>query len=968
MISSDGPRRPAAPKTDASGRTATAKPAAKPAAKAPAPAAPAARGWLPKAAAAPAAKPATTKAADPAPARGWQNKPAAPAPAQGWQTKTAAPAAKPGDGFATAPARSRTPAPASAPAAPAAPRPPPAFDGSPDATALYKAMHGGLFGAGTDEAAVHQALDGKTPAQLDSIKKSYSDHFKRDLTSDLKSELGGGDLTRALAQLKGDPVAASAEKLHNALAGFGTAEAEVFATLEGKKPKELADLKQRFEQKYGSLDKALSRELGGDELVRARALLAGDSAGAEAAKLHHAVAGLGTDEQAILQTLEGKSPTERAAITASYQKQYGTSLKAELKGDLSGAKSQLAMALLEGDKSRAAAAKLADAMKGPGTHEQAIFQALEGTSAAERGALAASFQKLSGRELTADLKKELGGSDLKRAESLLANGKISDADELHLAMNGLGTDESKIKQTLSGRTKAEIDQLKSDYRAKYGSDLMADLKKELGGRDAHDVGTSLQGVPTSPEEALKRMNEARSFERGGWKNAASAFLLDGLTGKGKLLDGNIERANAFYAEAMKDGKLAPAESKRLAQLIGYTQDDVAIYRTAKDSAASGAATIATTAAAVGVAVAPAGAGTPLVVAALAGAGAGAGSRVLAKGLISGEGYSLGDAATDGAIGAVEGAASLLAAGAARKVVSGAMGSVIKAAETSTAARVAVSAANGAAQGAVSGGLNGAGNAAFTDGTWDGGLAEGLGTVAVAGAKGAVIGAVTSGTLGAVKGLIPPKVVYVTQSEVADEKLDLTKYRSDATTRTQVKEWLASDAKNYSGTAEQLQASNPALANIPREDLAALKAYTGDYYRDMNTALRGKTDLWGAKPGLPSGVKGAASALNQLPSHQGTVFRGANLDPSILDRYVEGKVIAEKAFMSTTVDQNVAKTFGNANTLFVINSVKNGRDVSMLSDYVAEKEVLFSPGTAFKVLSKDVDKLSGRTTIFLSEVP
>ncbi len=843
----------------------------------------------------------------------------------------------------------------------------PPYNAAPDASALYKAMKGGIFGAGTDEAAIFRTLEGKSPGQIGTIKKTYADHYKRDLVTDLNKELSGTDQTRARALLKGDASAAAAEQLYGAMKGMGTNESSLFGALQGKKPEDLKAIKQSFETNHGSLDHALSKELGGSDLIRARALLNSDAAGADAASLRKAMSGLGTDEQALFKTLEGKGPAARAAILASYKNQTGSELSTDLNKELTGPQRQQAQALLKGDAVGAAAARLKAAMKGMGTDESAIMATLEGKSGTERAAIAAEYKKVNGVELLSDLHKELRGEDLLRAKSLLTTGKVSDVEELRMAMTGMGTDEAKITQVLAGRTREEIAQLKTDYQAQFGSDLVKDLRGEVGGRDAFELKQNLAGIPTSPEQALKKMNEARAFERSGLANAASKFVMDGLNGKGKLLDGNIDRANTFYADAKKDGKLDAVESQRLGELIGYTQDDVSLYRESKDSAGNAVATVVTTTAAIGIAVATAGAGTPLVVAALAGAGGGATARVVTKGLIAGQGYSAGAAALDGAIGAADGVSSLIGGGAAQKVVSGAMGSVLKA-EGSVAARVAISAVDGATQGAVSGGINGASGSAFTDSTWDKGIVAGVGNVAKAGALGAAFGAATSGTIGGLKGLAPPKVVYVsTNSDVGGEKIDLSRYQSDVSTRAQSKEWLTENAYKYESKVRDLQAANPGIAKIPKEDLMALKAYTGDYYRKMNSALRGETALWKTQEGMASGVKGASSALNQLPSHQGTVFRGAHLDPAVLDKYVKGEVIAEKAFLSTTLDESVAKNFGNANTLFVINAVKNGRDVSFLSDYAAEKEVLFTPGTAFKVLSKDLDKTTGRTTVYLSEV-
>src|SRR5688572_23045815 len=67
-----------------------------------------------------------------------------------------------------------------------------------DAADLYKAMNGGLTGWGTDEEAIFKTLSNKSPAHIDEVKRQYQAHYKSDLVSDLKGDLGGNDLQRAM--------------------------------------------------------------------------------------------------------------------------------------------------------------------------------------------------------------------------------------------------------------------------------------------------------------------------------------------------------------------------------------------------------------------------------------------------------------------------------------------------------------------------------------------------------------------------------------------------------------------------------------------------------------------------------------------------------------------------------------------------------------------------------------------------
>jgi len=133
---------------------------------------------------------------------------------------------------------------------------------------------------------------------------------------------------------------------------------------------------------------------------------------------------------------------------------------------------------------------------------------------------------------------------------------------------------------------------------------------------------------------------------------------------------------------------------------------------------------------------------------------------------------------------------------------------------------------------------------------------------------------------------------------------------------------------------------------------------------MNATLRGKTPELLAKESPL--IKLAASACNRLRPFVGTVYRGVLLTKQQLDCYVAGEVITEKSFLSTTRNgQSWHLAPEHCNTLFVIQATKNGHDISTLSGFLDEQEVLFVPGIRFKVLSRETE-LSGKTVIYLSE--
>ena len=157
-----------------------------------------------------------------------------------------------------------------------------------------------------------------------------------------------------------------------------------------------------------------------------------------------AMKGMGTDEAAIMATLQGKNADERAAIMKSYKDTYGVDLKQRLAKDLSGSELDQANALLAGDNAKAAAAQIKTATGGWGTDEKSLNAALEGKSAEERKAITEAYQQKYGKNLNAELKDELSGNDLQKSQALLERGKLSDAEQLKFALEGAGTDEEAV--------------------------------------------------------------------------------------------------------------------------------------------------------------------------------------------------------------------------------------------------------------------------------------------------------------------------------------------------------------------------------------------------------------------------------------------------------------------------------------------------------------------------------------------
>lgn len=143
------------------------------------------------------------------------------------------------------------------------------------------------------------------------------------------------------------------------------------------------------------------------------------------------------------------------------------------------------------------------------------------------------------------------------------------------------------------------------------------------------------------------------------------------------------------------------------------------------------------------------------------------------------------------------------------------------------------------------------------------------------------------------------------------------------------------------------------------EIAAIRDYTDKGYERINQQLRERD----VTPQTLGKIQMLAAALNHLPAFRGDVYRGTRIDD--LDRLEKyrgvGTVVVEDAFVSCS--RSPLKMYGG-NVLFYIVS-KQSRDIARWSAHPEEEEVLFRPGTSFKILA--FEHTGHDVEIFLEEV-
>ncbi|WP_428261454.1 eCIS core domain-containing protein [Haliangium sp.] len=161
-----------------------------------------------------------------------------------------------------------------------------------------------------------------------------------------------------------------------------------------------------------------------------------------AERIHEAIDGLGTDEEAVylaLQPVRGNADAINR-LKDAYETKYGETLEDAIRGDFSGTELQHCLDLLNsgaaaaptGDVHEAAAEQIHDAVDGAGTDEEAIFAALEpfGRNTTETTAVRDAYQSRYNEDLLVRLADELSGSELEYAMHLMGGGASMNTETL----------------------------------------------------------------------------------------------------------------------------------------------------------------------------------------------------------------------------------------------------------------------------------------------------------------------------------------------------------------------------------------------------------------------------------------------------------------------------------------------------------------------------------------------------------
>lgn len=165
--------------------------------------------------------------------------------------------------------------------------------------------------------------------------------------------------------------------------------------------------------------------------------------------------------------------------------------------------------------------------------------------------------------------------------------------------------------------------------------------------------------------------------------------------------------------------------------------------------------------------------------------------------------------------------------------------------------------------------------------------------------------------------------------------------------------------------KRIQGTRYATAGLTDDEIVALVAYTGSFFKSLNRALRTEEDVDDYYSVSYMDALYMAEmihkALGKLPDYRGKVVRWSDMPYDVAAAHQPGKIVEYKGFTSASLDHSL---IWPGKYRFVIQS-KTGKVISPLSYTPEEEEVLFRAGTRFKILER---KENGyRVDIVMEEV-
>lgn len=214
-----------------------------------------------------------------------------------------------------------------------------------------------------------------------------------------------------------------------------------------------------------------------------------------ARELRKAIAGLGTDEQCLIEILCTHSNSDINLIKAHYQQLFKKDLEKDIIGDTSGDFRRLLVSMcnahreegvpLDEERARRDAQKLLEAGVLRWGTDVSIFNCIiAGQSYEQLRLVFREYNALANHTIMEAVTREMSG-DIKRGFLAIIkcvyNTAFYFAEELYNAVKGVGTNNKVLKRVLVSRCEIDLEVIKQEYFSKYNIPLATAIQKDTSG-------------------------------------------------------------------------------------------------------------------------------------------------------------------------------------------------------------------------------------------------------------------------------------------------------------------------------------------------------------------------------------------------------------------------------------------------------------------------------------------------------
>lgn len=229
-----------------------------------------------------------------------------------------------------------------------------------------------------------------------------------------------------------------------------------------------------------------------------------------ARELKDAIAGMGTDDDALIEIMCTLSNREIRDVSLLYEQMFSKTLEQDIKDDTSGDYKRLLTLLLKANRDESTTIDIkavvadAKALKKAGidrwgTDEKTFIEIMCLRSYAQIKLISEEYMKMTAHTLEKDIISEFSG-DIKHALLAILSFALYPvgyfADRLHKSMAGFGTNDKSLVRIAVTRCEIDMMDIKDEFQKKHGQTLASFITDDTSG-DYKDALYALTGEFTS---------------------------------------------------------------------------------------------------------------------------------------------------------------------------------------------------------------------------------------------------------------------------------------------------------------------------------------------------------------------------------------------------------------------------------------------------------------------------------------